>query len=843
MKIGINSIKYLGYEEIFKLPIDKLTEKIGAQIGAMDEDPFYLGGLYEGIVVVKVVSCEPHGDADKLNVCVIDDGGVVEGVNRDSDGNVQVVCGAPNVKAGMTAAWIPPGVTVPSTVSKEPLVIESREIRGVVSNGMLASLSELAISDDHGGILEIKAEDVGEELMKPGTDFKKLYGLDDYILDIENKMFTHRPDAFGLLGVGREIAGIQGIAFKSPDWYRADSKIEPEADTLKLSFVNELPELVPRFVAIPMSDVKIAPSPIWLQTFLTRHGLRPINNIVDLTNYLMLLTGQPLHAYDYDKLKALSAGVATIVVRNPKPGEKLKLLNGKEIEPGPESIMIATDKKLIGAGGVMGGLETEVDDNTTNIVLEMANFDMYSIRRTSMAHGLFTDAVTRFNKGQSPLQNMAVAAEAVAEVGKITGGKVAGKIVDDIRLDPAVIERNSLHFPVTVPVSFINDRLGLQLTPADVKTILENVEFTVEVNEETLTVKAPFWRTDIELREDIVEEVGRLYGYDKLPLELPIRDLSPTRRDPLFDLKAKVRARLSRAGANEVLTYSFVPAELLQKTGQDSSKAFQVSNAISPELEHYRLSLMPSLLDKVHPNIKAGFDEFAIFELGKTHDLDHIDQEGLPVEFEFTGLVLTAADKLKKVDSAYYEARKYLEFLAGHDLVYKPISQDMMQYPVVQPYEPKRAALVSVKNGNFLGIVGEFKASVTRGLKLPKYTAGFEIDTLALQNLITIGPDYSALFRFPGVKQDITLKVSADLSYDELFNFVKTELKNNAPDNTHTELEGIDIFQKEDDKSHKQVTFRATVTGRDRTLTDKEINGVLDAVAELAKSKISANRI
>ncbi len=843
MKIGINSIKYLGYEEIFELPIDKLAEKIGAQLGAMDDEPFYLGGLYDGIVVAKVISCDSHGDADKLNVCTIDDGGVVEDVKRDNSGHVQVVCGAPNVTVGMTVAWVPPGVTVPSSVGKEPLVIEAREIRGVVSNGMLASPSELAISESHDGLLEIKAEDVGDVLMKPGTALKRLYGLDDYILDIENKMFTHRPDAFGLLGVGREIAGIQNKPFTSPDWYRSDASVQSESSELKLNFVNELADLVPRFVAIPMAGVKVAPSPIWLQSFLSRHGLRPINNVVDLTNYLMLLTGQPLHAYDYDKLKAVSGDVATIVVRNPKPGEKLKLLNGKEIEPGPESIMIATDKKLIGAGGVMGGTETEVDDSTVNIVLEMANFDMYSIRRTSMAHGLFTDAVTRFNKGQSPLQNMAVAAKAVEEVRKIAGGRVAGNVIDDNRLDPAILERDSLHFPVTIPVSFINDRLGLELKASDVKQLLENVEFKVDASDEQLVVKAPFWRTDIELREDIVEEVGRLFGYDKLPLELPTRDLSPTRRDPLFDLKAKIRARLSRAGANEVLTYSFVPADLLSKTGQDAAKAFQVSNAISPELEHYRLSLMPSLLDKVHPNIKAGFDEFAIFELGKTHDLDHIDQEGLPVEFEFTGLVVTAADKLKKAGSAYYQARKYLEFLAGSDLTFKPIDESMLQYPVIQPYEKNRAALVSVKGGNFLGIVGEFKTSVTRSLKLPKYTAGFEVDTLALQNLMKVGPDYSALFKFPGLKQDITLKVKSDLAYDGLFNLLEDELKTNTPKNIDTKLQGTDIFQRDDDTEYKQVSFRITVTGRDRTMTDKEVNMILEAVAKAAKSKIGAERI
>jgi phenylalanyl-tRNA synthetase beta chain len=490
----------------------------------------------------------------------------------------------------------------------------------------------------------------------------------------------------------------------------------------------------------------------------------------------------------------------------------------------------------------MGGLETEVDDNTTNIVLEMANFDMYSIRRTSMAHGLFTDAVTRFNKGQSPLQNMAVAAKAVSEVIKIAGGHVAGKLVDDNRMDQTILGRNSMHFPVKVPVEFINLRLGLELTSADIKKILENVEFRVDVDGEQVTVTAPFWRTDIELREDVVEEVGRLYGYDKLPLNLPKRDLTATRRDPLLDLKAKIRTKLSRAGANEVLTYSFVPADLLQKTGQDATKAFQVSNAISPELEHYRLSLMPSLLDKVHPNIKAGYDEFALFELGKAHDLDHIDQDGLPVEFEFTGFVITAADKLKKAGSTYYEARKYLEFLTSADLVFKPISADMMAYPVVQPYEPRRSAMVSLKGGSYLGIIGEFKPSVTRALKLPKYTAGFEVDTLALHKLLSNSSSYQPLSRFPEVKQDITLRVKSEMTAQELYDLMWSELTENSLENTETGLDLIDIFQKQDDDS-KQITFRVTITGTDRTLTDKEVTAVLDKIAEGTKAKNKTERI
>lgn len=847
MKISLNTIRSLNRrygstaEDVAAIGVDQLVEKIGAQLGAVEE-VIELGKKYQGIIIAKVVSCEKHSDADKLQVCKIDDGGKTQDVERDENGHVQVVCGAPNVRVGLSVAWLPPGTTVPDTVGEEPFVLEARELRGVVSNGMLASPKELGLGDDHGGLLEIEGEPV------PGTDFAEAFDLkDDVVLDIENKMFTHRPDCFGFLGVARELAGIQGMPYKSPDWYTPNPKL-PVADTeeLKIEVSNELPEIVPRFTAIIMSDVKVGPSPAWLQVELAKVGQKSINNIVDYTNFFMLETGQPLHAYDYDKVAALSGdNGANIVVRNPKPGEKIKLLNGKEIEPRTEAIMIATDKQLIGVGGVMGGSETEVDTGTKNIILECANFDMYSIRRTSMAHGLFTDAVTRFNKGQSPLQNLAVLNKIVEEILKSGSGKIASQLVDDNHLDEAIMTRGSLRPAVTVAACFINARLGLQLSAEQMTTLLRNVEFTIETNGEELTVKAPFWRTDIELREDVVEEIGRLYGFDKLPLDLPKRDLTPTTKDPLMTLKAQVREKLSAAGANEVLTYSFVHGNLLEKVGQDPAKAFQISNALSPDLQYYRISLLPSLLEKIHPNIKAGYDEFALFELGKTHSLDHKeDEEGLPGEFEFTVLVVAAADKLKKTGSPYYQARKYLTELSGVQLEFKPVGEDMQKYPVVQPYDLNRSALVSVKgSGEFLGIIGELKPSVARGLKLPKYCAAFEVDTTALQAIMQNAKKYVSLPRFPHVTQDITLKVPADLSYQELFDFTWTELGKAQPDNTLPSLSPVAIYQSNDDQEHKNITFRLDIASYERTLTDSEINKVLDMIAAAVKDKYFARSV
>lgn len=460
MKISLNWIKE--FVDV-KVNIDELVAKIGAQLGEVEE-VINLGERYEGIVVARVVACEKHPNADKLSVCKIDDGKVTKGVKRDANGYVQVVCGAPNVRKGITVAWIPPGVIVPSSFDGDQFTLEARELRGMVSNGMLASGKELAINDDHDGILVI------DKPCEPGTPLTEVYKLDDYIIDVENKMFTHRPDCFGQLGVAREIAGIQGIKFTSPDWYLdiLDKLTVEGKNRLSLEVQNKLPDLVPRFMAVPIANVKVQKSPIMIQSFLSRVGIKPINNIVDITNFVMSLTAQPLHAYDYDKVAALDGSKdATLLVRKVKKGEKIALLNGKTVEPRADAIMIATKKELIGVGGVMGGSTTEVDNDTKNIILECANFDMYSIRRTSMANGLFTDAVTRFNKGQSPRQNDKILAYAVAWVQKLAHGDVAGKVQDD-RNDVGNLK------PVIVTQDFINARLGTKLTDKQITKILRD---------------------------------------------------------------------------------------------------------------------------------------------------------------------------------------------------------------------------------------------------------------------------------------------------------------------------------------------------------------------------------
>ncbi|HSH56093.1 MAG TPA: phenylalanine--tRNA ligase subunit beta, partial [Candidatus Limnocylindrales bacterium] len=779
---------------------------------------------------------------------------------RNDAGLVQVVCGAPNVQAGMLVVWLPPGATVPSTYEGDPFVLGARELRGITSNGMLASPKELAIGDSHEGILEL------DEAIEPGTAFGAYYGLvDDAVIDIENKMFTHRPDCFGWLGVAREIAGIQGQAYQSPSWYTADAPLpESSAGAMQVTVRNEIPELVPRFVVVPLDSIKVAPSPVWLQIELSKVGLRPINNVVDLTNYYMLLTGQPLHAYDYDKVVAQDPGAtaATIVVRNPHESERLTLLNGKDITPRADAILIASATRAIGLGGVMGGGDTEVDATTTRIILECASFDMYSIRRTSMAHGIFSDAVTRFNKGQSPLQNRAVAARVVRDFERYTDGRVAGPVVDDVHLGHDVLERRAVRPDVSVEVAFINQRLGLELATEDIVQLLMNVECKVEdirrtmvdetdgtkIETDILTIRAPFWRTDIEIPEDIVEEVGRLHGFDKLPLQLPKRDLIPAVQNERLALKAALRKTLRQSGANELLTYSFVHERLLTRAGQDPTQAYQLSNALSPDLQYYRLSLTPSLLDRVHTNVRAGYDTMALYELGKSHVKGQLDADGLPEEFNRLALVFAATPKAAQsyAGASYYQARLYLDTVLstlGSDmkLTYQPLHQfepeSLPMHQLLAPFEPNRSAVVSCGD-TVIGVVGEYKATVRRAFKLPEFAAGFEIDTAALK--LSNQSSYVPVPRFPKIEQDVCLRVSADTPYEAVHATLRDALQTESSAYGLMKLGLIDIFQREDDVAHKQITFRLTIASDSRTLTDAEVTGVLQRAAENVSAKLDA---
>jgi len=847
MKVSLNTVQAIGGspKNVLDIGIGELVKLATNRLGGLEGVIDY-GERFDGATVVKVMSCDDHPDSDHLHLCMIDAGDAYAELRDENSGHIQVVCGAPNVAEGQTVVWLPPGSTVPkSRDDAEPFVLSAREIRGKISNGMLASPSELGLFDNHDGILVIDKQEVGVDLAKPGTEFKKLFELDDVLLEFENKMFTHRPDCFGQLGLARELNAIQGLTYKSPEWYWKKPQFN-SASTQNIDIANEAPDVVPRFMAVAMTGIKVDESPVWLKSFISRIGGKPVNNVVDISNYIMHITGQPTHAYD---LKKLDGGA--LIARMANKGEKIDLLNGKTVTLTTDDIVIADNKRPIGIAGIMGGSMTEVDDSTTDILLEVASFDMYAIRKTAMRFGLFTDAFTRFSKGQSPLQNDRVLAKFMEMLGEIAQATQSSSVYDlTSESTERALDRHAIHDPVQISVDFINSRLGTTLSFKEIEEILKRVEMAVIPGEDgRFEVGAPFWRTDIELPEDIVEEVGRLYGFDLLDLKLPTRSIKPAPKNDLNIFKSSIRSVLCSAGANEVLSYSFVRGDDLVKMGiEDVDKwCYHIRNAISPELQYYRPSLIPSLLTKVHSNLKSDMvrsddNEFALFEIGKVHVKGHDNDEGLPVEMERLVLIFAADEKTAKrkySGSATYMAKQYLlPFLTGTAEFDALESND---YPITAPYEKSRSATISI-NGQILGVVGEFRKSVKKAFKLPDYCAGFEIDlSLLKQNMAE--QVYEPIGVYPKSQQDITLLVSRDTPFTDVMNLFSKELKNaKAEHGYESSLMPRDIFVA-DDSDTKNLTFRVWLWHPEKTLKTEEVSRLLGDISDVAKSTIDATRV
>lgn len=861
MKVSLNTVKR--YANIDLPPVPELVKRVNEQLGKVEE-VIDLAPKYQGAVIARVVECSKHPDADRLSVCQIDAG---------TGESVQVVCGAPNVHADMWVVWLPPGSVVPATYgTNEPFTLGARELRGVVSNGMLASAKELDLGNDHDGIVEIteadlppalepgiydeQSEAVVSHVLEPGKSFAQLFGLDDTIIDIENKMFTHRPDLFGQMGVAREIFAILSpepaehehtdIRFPEREWYWRFPQ-PTSGSGLELEVFNDVPDKSPRFMAVALQGVSVGQSPIWLRACLVRWGSKPINSIVDITNYIMLLTAQPTHAYDYDKLEGHTVGV-----RMARTGEQVQLLNGKTYTLADTDIVIADDTKVVGLAGIMGSSSSEVSADTKNIVLEVANFDMYTVRRSSMRYGLFTDALTRFNKGQSRLQNDRVMAGLQQLIVRICGGEQASEVYDLPALaegEVRAVESKTLR----VAPDFINQRLGLELTPEQIGNLLRYTQFAVYQSEEDvakLNISAPFWRTDIEQPEDIVEEVGRLYGFGRLPRELPLRTIAPVSGNAAIITKQKITAILSGTGANEVKTYSFVPERVIQNAGQDPRQAYQISNALSPDLQYYRLSLSPSLLTHVHANSKSGHDRFALFEIGKTHLKGELDSDGLPQEFSHVALVY--ATKKPATGSAYFTVRYYIDqLLRGLHCVqtatYTPLKD--YDFSTLQPaarasvavFDPKRTAVATI-DGKYIGVVGEYALQVSRSFKLPEVCAGFELSVDALLEVATSHSTYLPLSRFPHVTQDISLRVASDVTFAAVYHAALGAIEQNTAPELRWQLEPLGIYAPTDGTS-KTITLRLRVTHDARTLTDTEVSTLIAAIAAAANQACSAEQV
>ncbi len=792
MRISLNWLKkYVKIPE--EVSDEELVRLIGARLveveGIIDETH-----KYDNIYIVRVESCEKIPETH-LTLCQI---------NVGKTELIQVVCGASNVREGMLAVWIAPGAVVPASVKEDaPFVIGKRKMQGYESSGMLAGADELDFGDDHSGIVEIDPD-----LAKPGDSLADVFDLKDLILEIENKSLTHRPDTFGIIGFAREIAGILGEKFDekhltselhlsgrfagSSSGVSTNSRLARLRAPLRqnsgvdLSIKISSPDICPRYTALVLEKHgELSKKYLTYEdTLLCKSGMKPISPIVDATNYLMLVTGQPLHAFDYDKFVAVgNSDKPEIHVRIARAGEKLVLLDDTEIELTENDIVICSGETPVALAGAMGGKSTMIDENTRNVILESATFSLYNLRKTQMEHGIFSEAITRFTKGQPPYQTLMVA-ECCAKM-----------LEDGFRVSEVADEYPYLRQDIVVKITTdeINGLLGTKYGDDLIVKTLGNVGFEVKKRNSNLEIVVPAWRMDIHIKEDIIEEVGRLLGFDNIEATLP--NHATANKNVCFELKKQLRDLMMRLGANEVLTYSFVSEKLLDKVGQDKKNSYKIINSISPELQLVRQSIVPSLLDKTYLNEKLPVNKFAIFEMNKVHRKQWgLDAEGVPVEKNVLGFVI--AERKYNDKTAFYQAKKYVAKIFEElqiKVEFLPMKSNTAES---KPFEPKRSADIFV-DGELIGVVGEFRNSVRNDFKLADYLAGFEIDLdLALEKQ----QKHKQIDFKKKEARDLT--VVADLSYAEVVKKIQSVLDKYG---IEAEITPVSVYQA-DNSNEKHIS-------------------------------------
>lgn len=824
MIISVNWLKKF----VPNLPeIGELSKLIGARLVEI-EGVEKLGEKYKDVIIAKVISAEKVENSDHLNLCKIDDGGVRKDIERDENGFVQVVCGAPNVRAGIFVAWLPPESIVPETFGGENFKLGARKLMGNMSNGMIASIRELGLGDEHDGILEVSPE-VFENGIQAGDSFAEKFELNDFLLEVENKSLTHRPDCFGIVGFAREVAGILGEEFIEPEFIKGLNFEGVEDREIDIEIQN--PKICERYTAaiFDVSNILKNPNLTIEKTYILRSGMRPIDEITDLANKIMFETAQPLHTFDLEKLEKLNGSSdIKIIVRNAFEGEELELLDGKKIKMNEKDIVIATGesgKIAIALAGAMGGISTAIDENTSNILVESATFNLYNLRNTQMRHGIFSEAITRFTKGIPQMLSRKVL-DLFAEDILAMGGKSLSLIADS--------KDNNYQEQLKISVSNdeINQVLGTDFSNDQIHQTLENVGILTE-NKNSETFLVPFWRNDLHIKEDLIEEVGRLNGYDNIALQLPARTFKAVKKAKIDLLQSEIREILTASGANEILTYSFIHGDLLEKVDQDSQNSYKIVNSISPDLQYYRQTLTPSLLSKVSQNIRAGFGEFAIFEMNKiTEKSLGLNEENVPIEQKKLAFVYVN----NKGENAFYQAKNYVDFLCKKLGVEVEFSKfNLEKSSLSTEFESKRSAVIEIQNNGkkiTLGVIGEFKKSVQKSLKLPEATSGFELDlNILLENLAGSNVKIKNFSKFQSVERDISINVDEKREFSEIFNIF--ENISDKFENVEIEVLPIDIFKNND--RTKNISIRFKITPFEKTLTGEEIHEIVQKIEELAQ--------
>ena len=767
---------------------DQLT-MLGLEVDSVTELFTDLSELRTGLVR----SAEPHPDADKLTLCRVAVG----------DQELQIVCGAPNVRAGLNVVVALPGTTLPGDVK-----IKKAKVRGIESQGMICSERELGLGDNHDGIMELP------EGIEHGRSFLASAGLQDTLIEVD--LTPNRPDCASVIGIAREAAGINRRRLQVP--YR-NARLSTTSSSFSVTV--EAPELCPRYAARLITGVTIGPSPWWLRRRLLTLGLRPVNNVVDITNLVMLEYGQPLHAFDFSLLAD-----RRIVVRTPRPSERtFTTLDHVERPLDPEMLLICDGKAPVAIAGIMGGLDSEVSEATVDVLLESACFNPVSTRKTARRLGLATDASYRFERGVDPDGTIAAMERAVALICELAGGAAEPGGIDIDNRQPAPA-------PLTLRVSRTVSLLGVELTAEQIAELLESIELGCRVIDiDTLSVTVPSFRVDIEREADLIEEVARLVGYDNIPVTLPDVDLSYPEQDRERTERNRAAAILLSAGFSEAINYSFTAAGFdnrLQLAGDDVRRNHvRILNPLTEEQDVMRTSLLPGLLENVRRNLRFEQTSAKLFEIGKIY----LPQPGELLAAEPTRIagVLTgnrhgnqAPLHFKQTEVDIFDAKGAVETLVaelrlptGTDgIILQPAGSEALE-----SFSEPAFTIAVLLAGRVIGSIGRIKTPILKEIGIKRDVYYFDLDFSALCAVAPVTRSFSALPVYPSVKRDIALVVPVDTPAGNLVDAVSTHREKLI------ELcDVFDVYQGEKIKpGYKSVALSITYRSDSKTLTEKQV--------------------
>ncbi|MCM3411055.1 phenylalanine--tRNA ligase subunit beta [Metabacillus litoralis] len=797
------SYKWLAdYVDLSGITPDELAEKI-TRSGIEVEGVEVLNEGMKGVVVGHVVEKEQHPDADKLNKCQVDLG------NGEV---VQIICGAKNVDKGQKVAVATVGAVLPGNFK-----IKKAKLRGEASNGMICSLQELGIES------KLVAKEYSEGIFvfpndaEVGKDALEQLNLDDAVLELG--LTPNRADALSMLGVAHEVAAILNREVKYPE-ISYESSSETASNYVQVNV--EATDDNPLYIAKVMKNVTIAPSPLWMQSRLMAAGIRPHNNVVDITNFVLLEYGQPLHAFDYDRL-----GSKEILVRRAKDGEKIVTLDDQERTLTSEHLVITNGTEPVALAGVMGGANSEVQSDTKTILLESALFNGQRIRTASKDHGLRSEASARYEKGVDPNRVPAAAERAAQLISLYAGGEV---------LEGAVEVRSTTFEPAVVKttVEKVNRVLGMNISAEEMKSIFERLQFGVELDNSTIIVTVPTRRGDLTIEEDLVEEVARLYGYDNIPTTLPVGQAIPGKLTDYQEKRRKVRRYLEGTGLYQAITYSLTSEEKAPKYALEASELTKLALPMSEERSVLRLSLLPHLLDALRYNLARQIDQVALYEIGSVflsqgEDVQPLEKERL--SGAVTGLWHSHSWQGEKKPVDFYVVKGIIDGLVDllglSDVIeYKQSKREGMH--------PGRTAEIFLGEKR-VGFVGQVHPTVQKELDLTE-TYVFELSLVDLLTADVEETRFEVIPRYPSITRDIALVVNKDVIVGDIEKVIKE-----AGGKMLRDVAVFDLYEGDRlEEGKKSVAFSLRYFDPERTLTDEDVSKAHEKVLSAVEEKTGA---